>query len=74
LNVPWIISPRKKLIHTMPPNTDRPINRAMVVERADRLPGRHPPFEPRNPNVRQRATALRDFDRTYVGLGSKTTF
>jgi hypothetical protein len=25
------ISPRKKLIHTMPPNTDRPINRAMVV-------------------------------------------
>src|SRR6266850_55314 len=25
------ISPRKKLMHTMPPNTDRPINRAMVV-------------------------------------------
>jgi hypothetical protein len=25
------ISTRKKLIHTMPPNTDRPINRAMVV-------------------------------------------
>jgi hypothetical protein len=25
------ISPRKQLIHTMPPNTDRPINRAMVV-------------------------------------------
>jgi hypothetical protein len=25
------ISPRKKLIHTMPSNTDRPINRAMVV-------------------------------------------
>jgi hypothetical protein len=25
------ISPRKKLIHIMPPNTDRPINRAMVV-------------------------------------------
>jgi hypothetical protein len=25
------IFPRKKLIHTMPPNTDRPINRAMVV-------------------------------------------
>src|SRR5882672_7300984 len=25
------ISPRKKLMHTMPPNTDRPINRARVV-------------------------------------------
>jgi hypothetical protein len=25
------ISPRKKLIHTLPPNTDRPINRAVVV-------------------------------------------
>jgi hypothetical protein len=25
------ISTRKKLIRTMPPNTDRPINRAMVV-------------------------------------------
>ena len=31
LNVPWIFSTRKKLIRTMPPNTDRPINRAMVV-------------------------------------------
>jgi hypothetical protein len=34
------ISPRKKLIHTMPPNTDRPINRAMVVGCAD-LPPRN---------------------------------
>jgi hypothetical protein len=31
LNVHVDISPRKKLIHIMPPNTDRPINRAMVV-------------------------------------------
>jgi hypothetical protein len=29
--VPWDISARKKLIHAMPLNIDRAINRAMVV-------------------------------------------
>ena len=29
--MPWDISARKKLIHAMPRNTDRPINRALVV-------------------------------------------
>ena len=31
MNVPWEMSARNKLIHAMPLNTDRPINRAMVV-------------------------------------------
>ena len=31
MNVPWDISARKKLIHAMPRNTNRPIDRAMVV-------------------------------------------